>query len=277
MSPRDGHFGHKHVPQERGRRPDMPYEQQMVDQMSNMDMNQRPVVPTNGRTSSDAQRSQGEYGRPPATELRMVMEIITMDITALESLLQVALAHRHAAERCLWMTCDKEATCRHLNGWTQCNIAPPLVEGYHKDLRLLAVTGRLPKGRTQLGHKQAREATIVGSMMTKIHTINHQRLLMTKFTMPISTINVTATLNTDQNPSTTESACRTSMLHQLQGNEVRSNSQCALAMNSLSEEPTKQLSLITPSHNQSFVNLKQPCLRWLAMCQTSPQSHRFHR
>ncbi|KAG4270805.1 hypothetical protein FPRO04_02786 [Fusarium proliferatum] len=65
MSPRDGHFGHKHVSQERGRRPDIPYEQQMVDQMSNMDMNQRPMVPTNGRTSSDAQRSQGEYGRPP--------------------------------------------------------------------------------------------------------------------------------------------------------------------------------------------------------------------
>ncbi|KAG9499882.1 hypothetical protein J7337_008346 [Fusarium musae] len=65
MSPRDGHFGQKHVPQERGRRPDMPYEQQMVDQMSHMDMNQRPMVPTNGRSSSDAQRNQGEYGRPP--------------------------------------------------------------------------------------------------------------------------------------------------------------------------------------------------------------------
>jgi hypothetical protein len=175
------------------------------------------------------------------------------------------------------MICDKEATCHHLNRWTQCNIVPPLVEGYRKDLRLLAVTGHLPKGRTQLGHKEAREATIVGSMMTEMHTISHQQLLMTKFTMLISTINATATLNTGQNPSKTGSACRTSMLHQLQDNVVRSNSQCALAMNSLSEEPTKQLSSITPSHNQSFVNLKQPYLRWLAMCQTSPQSHRFHR
>jgi hypothetical protein len=218
------------------------------------------------------------HGRTQATELRMAMETITMYISMLESLLQVALAHRHAAERCLWMICDKEATCHHLNGWTQCNIALPLAEGYHKDLRLLAVTGHLPKGRTQLGHKEAREATILGSMMIEMHTINHQQLLMTKFTIPISTIKATATLNTGQNPcSTIESACPTSMLHQHQSNVVPSNSQCALAMNSLSEEPTKQPSLITPSHNRSFVNLKQLCLRWLAMCQMSLQSHRFHR
>ncbi|KAF4448195.1 hypothetical protein F53441_8356 [Fusarium austroafricanum] len=58
MSPRGGHFGHQYPPQDRGRRPDMGYEQQMADQMSNMDMNQRP--------SSDTPRSQGDYGRPLA-------------------------------------------------------------------------------------------------------------------------------------------------------------------------------------------------------------------
>ncbi|KAJ4263979.1 hypothetical protein NW762_006017 [Fusarium torreyae] len=65
MSPRDGHFGHQYPPQNRGRRSDMGHEQQMVNQMSNMDLNQRPMVPGSGRPSSDTQRSQGDYGRPP--------------------------------------------------------------------------------------------------------------------------------------------------------------------------------------------------------------------
>lgn len=65
MSPRDGQFGQQYPPQDR-QRPDLGYEQQMVDQMSNMDINQRQMMPTNGRSSSDTQRSQGEYGRPPA-------------------------------------------------------------------------------------------------------------------------------------------------------------------------------------------------------------------
>ncbi|KAI1069819.1 hypothetical protein LB507_008455 [Fusarium sp. FIESC RH6] len=64
MSPRDGQFGRHYPPQDR-RRPEMGYEQQMVDQMSNLDMNNRQMMQTGGRASSDAQRSQGEYGRPP--------------------------------------------------------------------------------------------------------------------------------------------------------------------------------------------------------------------
>ncbi|KAF4466507.1 Chitin synthase regulatory factor 3 [Fusarium albosuccineum] len=58
MSPRDGHFNHQYPPQG-GRRPDVGHEQQMVDQMSNMDLNQRP------RPSLDSQRGQGDYRRQP--------------------------------------------------------------------------------------------------------------------------------------------------------------------------------------------------------------------
>ncbi|EKJ68096.1 hypothetical protein FPSE_11696 [Fusarium pseudograminearum CS3096] len=65
MSPRDGQFGQQYPSQDR-QRPDMGYEQQMVDQMSKMDMNQRQMMPPGGRASSDTHRGQGEYGRPPA-------------------------------------------------------------------------------------------------------------------------------------------------------------------------------------------------------------------
>ncbi|KAM0220513.1 hypothetical protein ACHAPA_000226 [Fusarium lateritium] len=65
MSPRDGNIGHQYPPQDRGRRPDMGYEQHMAEKMSRMDMNQRPMVPPNGRSSTDTPRSQGDYGRRP--------------------------------------------------------------------------------------------------------------------------------------------------------------------------------------------------------------------
>lgn len=65
MSPRDGNFGHQYPPQDRGRRPDMGYEQHMAEKMSRMDMNQRPMVPPNGRSSIDTPRNQGDYGRRP--------------------------------------------------------------------------------------------------------------------------------------------------------------------------------------------------------------------
>ncbi|KAI6775445.1 hypothetical protein HG530_002203 [Fusarium avenaceum] len=65
ISPRDGNFGHQYPPQDRGRRPDMNYEQHMAEKMSRMDMNQRPVVTPNGRSSIDTPRSQGDYGRRP--------------------------------------------------------------------------------------------------------------------------------------------------------------------------------------------------------------------
>jgi TPR repeat protein len=65
MSPRDGNFGRQYPPQDHGRRPDMGYEQHMAEKMSRMDMNQRPVVPPNGRSSIDTPRSQGDYGRRP--------------------------------------------------------------------------------------------------------------------------------------------------------------------------------------------------------------------
>ncbi|RGP65719.1 hypothetical protein FLONG3_9082 [Fusarium longipes] len=65
MSPRDGQFGQQYPPQDR-QRTDTGYEQQMVDQMSKMDMNQRQMMPPSGRASSDTHRSQGEYGRPSA-------------------------------------------------------------------------------------------------------------------------------------------------------------------------------------------------------------------
>lgn len=66
MSPRDAHFGNQYPPQGQGRRPDMGREQQMVEQMSNMDLNQRSMMPPNGRPSFDSQRGQGDYGRQPA-------------------------------------------------------------------------------------------------------------------------------------------------------------------------------------------------------------------
>ncbi|KAF5667961.1 hypothetical protein FHETE_5501 [Fusarium heterosporum] len=64
MSPQDGNFGHQYPPQDRGRRPDMGYEQHMMNKMSQMNLNQRPMVSTNGRNSLENQRSHGDYGRP---------------------------------------------------------------------------------------------------------------------------------------------------------------------------------------------------------------------
>ncbi|KAF7560731.1 hypothetical protein G7046_g3402 [Stylonectria norvegica] len=69
LSPRDANFGRNAFSPGpgQGRRPGMEQEQ-MVDQMSGMDLNnQKPRMPA-ARTSSESQRSQrsqGDYGRPP--------------------------------------------------------------------------------------------------------------------------------------------------------------------------------------------------------------------
>ncbi|CAM1502015.1 Fc.00g039990.m01.CDS01 [Cosmosporella sp. VM-42] len=65
MSPNHANFGNGYPPfPGQGRRPDIDQEQQIVDQISGMDLNNQRSR-TVGRNSSESQRSQGEYGRPP--------------------------------------------------------------------------------------------------------------------------------------------------------------------------------------------------------------------
>jgi hypothetical protein len=118
MSPRDGQLGQQYPPQDR-QRPDRGYEQQLVDQMSKIDMNQRQMMATSGRASSDTHRGQGEYGRHPANggipkglsqdkmqamSLKVVMVIMIMGIIVHKNLPWVGLDPRREAVPCQWTT-----------------------------------------------------------------------------------------------------------------------------------------------------------------------------